>query len=148
MQIEGVLRCSWVLDYLTPVCLRGVHGASWRYIFCLYPAGDQLIYDLNHVCIDFPAVLTTFLGANEHSRVRWYQRGFMCDGVDALWAKLLEQGLRLKGIRRAAAEAKERQKSFHTERYGVMAVLVNIRRESEAQSTWSGAVATYRSSSR
>lgn len=94
--------------------------------------GDQLImHGLKYLQarIDCTSVLTTLPGVNEHSRVRWCQRSLMGYDVDALRAKLSDHGLVPQRIRRAAADAEERQNSFHAELLGVMAVLLNTSRE-------------------
>ena len=48
----------------------------------------------------------------------------MGDELDDLMAVVSEQGLALKGLQQAAADAEERQKSSHAELLGMMATLL------------------------
>ena len=57
----------------------------------------------------------------------------MGDELDDFRAVVSEQGLALQGLQRAAADADERQKSYHAELLEMMATLLKTSRESEAQ---------------
>ena len=92
-----------------------------------------IINDLNDQIVDFPGVLSTLLGAAEHSRALVPTR--VGDGLDGLTVVVLEQGLVLRGLRQAAADAEERQKSFYAELFEMTAALLKTNREGGAQQT-------------
>ena len=57
----------------------------------------------------------------------------MGDEREDLRAVVSKQGLALKGLQQAAADAEERQKSFHAELLDMLATLLETTRKSEAQ---------------
>ena len=64
---------------------------------------------------------------------RWYRHSLIIsDGLGDLRAEVSEQGLALRYLQQAAADAEERQKSSHSERLESMALLLRDR-EGEAQ---------------
>ena len=57
----------------------------------------------------------------------------MGDELEDLRAVVSEQGLALKGLQQAAADADKRQKSYHAELLEMLATLLETTRKSEAQ---------------
>ena len=118
----GILRIMWIL---TSDCVC----SDTRCHFCCPYLCWEIINDLNNQIIDYVLVSLQLCSGLTNTLEHRYRRSLISgDELEDLRAVVSEQGLALKGLQQAAAEAEERQKSTDAELVRMMATLLKTNR--------------------